>query len=344
MGKKTLGEGSYLPDYSIMMDDNTDTSLWESMSPESIGKFNFVHGTLQVVDVMKSQATVSSKRREQKCLRSPTSITHIPRLNLLLVTEEQFNRIGIYDAIKLKWSAWLMHPNPKKSFNSPSSILALDDKVVLVERSGILILNIAKGSQLVFSKFFKGSFHGLARKSEDSMEFLTVYLWNDLYHLAIMDCRRIKNTIKLKLVEVKSAKIRFLTCNNEKVVVTDQGNHRMITVDLKTKKMRIDGYFGSTPKHFNQPTGVLIDDKNHILVSDSVNNRLLVYSHDLRPLKVVSIGESASWSVPQDILRIGQHVYVVFSGGARVKDGGEAAVVRYKLKMSGDDSPDTSKQ
>ena len=80
--------------------------------------------------------------------------------------------------------------------------------------------------------------------------------------------------------------MRFLTCSDDKVVITDLGNHRLIYVDLKNKQMKVTGYYGHNFGHFNRPTGVMFDDKENLLVSDSVNDRLVVFNKKLEMIKV----------------------------------------------------------
>ena len=93
------------------------------------------------------------------------------------------------------------------------------------------------------------------------------------------------------------------------------------------------------------PSGLASDDEENCLVADSKNNRLVVFNRELQMTKVrgttqltnILLLNSSVLQImtaerehqrPQDILRVGRQVYVVYSGG----EAAQPAVVRYRLQ------------
>ena len=97
------------------------------------------------------------------------------------------------------------------------------------------------------------------------------------------------------------------------------------------------------------PSGLASDDEENCLVADSKNNRLVVFNRELQMTKVrgtitgiICIINSPVLQImtaecehqrPQDILRVGRQVYVVYSGG---EEAAQPAVVRYRLQPGGE--------
>ena len=71
------------------------------------------------------------------------------------------------------------------------------------------------------------------------------------------------------------------------VLIVDSTNHRLFKVNVLNGHVQQTGYLGSNLGQFNNPTGVMVDEEEAILVADSRNNRLLVFSKDLKIIKVV---------------------------------------------------------
>lgn len=129
---------------------------------------------------------------------------------------------------------------------------------------------------------------------------------------------------------------RFLMYINEKIYITDEGLHKLFIVDLATWKQMVSGYLGSKSGQFKRPTGLMVDDFGNVLVGDSDNNRLLVYSTEGKFMKIVAQQEDWRYSSPHDLVRQGNSVLAVFRGQEM---GAKGAIVKYK--MSGDSGLNT---
>ena len=68
-----------------------------------------------------------------------------------------------------------------------------------------------------------------------------------------------------------------LTINNNLVYVSEYGNHRVSVFDTKGTFLHCFGTYGSGEGEFDTPRGITTDTFGNLYVSDSYNNRLVVY-------------------------------------------------------------------
>ena len=81
--------------------------------------------------------------------------------------------------------------------------------------------------------------------------------------------------------------IMNLSFKDHWVFIVDSTNHRLIKVNVLNAQVHQTGYLGSNLGQFNSPSGVMLDEEEAIMVADTRNNRLLVFSKDLKIVKVV---------------------------------------------------------
>ena len=124
------------------------------------------------------------------------------------------------------------------------------------------------------------------------------------------------------------SKARFLMYSNERIYITDEGLHKLYIVNLIGGKQMVTGYLGTKSGQFKRPTGLMVDDLGNVLVGDSDNNRLLVYTSEGKFLKVVTQQEDWRYSSPCDLVRQGNSVLAVFRGEGMWDKG---AIVKYKV-------------
>ena len=107
--------------------------------------------------------------------------------------------------------------------------------------------------------------------------------------------------------------------------ITDKGLYKIFIVDLTTGNQTMKGYLGDGPGQFKRPIGIVFDDVGNLLVGDSGNKRLGVYTDEGKFIKVV---RSKAWhsQSPCGLVRVDDLVYVALKGD---KDG---AIARYKLE------------
>jgi len=331
--------------------DNNQT-IWDSepKSLPSVGNFDILRGCLEVADVYESQPiTASSTRGTKHCLMSPHSITYLPQRHCFLVTEPDHNRVGQYEAETFKFRGWLGYPEQfaktRQNYTYPTSILCLaNGYVVLIERNRLHVFD----SNVCPLQSIGGVFHGLTEgpygevftlsKNKDGHTVMkklvktqNYYKWQGQIILNIV--REFKNWETL-------SKGRFILYSQEKMFITDQGLHKLYIVDLRTGNQTVTGFLGSNPGQFKRPTGLLADDMGNLLVGDSDNNRLLVFTDEGKFVKVVG---QVDWrfSSPHTFVRRDRSVLAVFRGR---KEGAQGAIVRYKVQgESGLNTPDTER-
>ena len=68
-----------------------------------------------------------------------------------------------------------------------------------------------------------------------------------------------------------------LTINNNLVYVSEYGNDRVSVFDTKGTFLHCFGKYGSGEREFNSPRGIATDTFGNLYVSDTYNDRLVVY-------------------------------------------------------------------
>ena len=120
------------------------------------------------------------------------------------------------------------------------------------------------------------------------------------------------------------SKPRFVIANNDKIFISDLGLHKIYIIDLKTGAQSAIGYLGPNPGQFRRPTGMIQDEIGNLIVCDSGNNQLQVYSREGKYVKLATQIDNGLLS-PQGLCRVNDTIYVAFKGG-RI-----GAVVKYSL-------------
>ena len=103
----------------------------------------------------------------------------------------------------------------------------------------------------------------------------------------------------------------------------------------------MSGYLGSKLGQFKHPTGMLADDVGNVLVADSGNNRLLVYTEEGKFLRVMQQLDVVRLSSPQGLARMGDAVLAVFRGEGGEGGKGATAVVEFKVSKDSGESVST---
>lgn len=71
-----------------------------------------------------------------------------------------------------------------------------------------------------------------------------------------------------------------MTVHEDKVIVSDWGNHRVQVFNLEGKFLSQMGKQGTGPGEFKRPLGVAVDEKGNIAIVDEGNNRLQIFRSD----------------------------------------------------------------
>lgn len=272
---------SLLPDYTAT---ENDVTLWEECVEES-GRFSLTKGKLQLVNVLKSKSIAkSSTRGDQKCLRDPHSVCLVPSLGVLLVSEPSFNRIGVYSPSDFEFIQWMQSTG--KPFKNPSYMLCHEDWLIVIEKENIFFFSL-KNSLCVLKGGLKGNFHGLA--FSPSGDLFSILETPANTYLATIRNQRIVGKIIINRNKARRGKdeTMHLGCKDHWVFIVDSTNHRLVKVNVLNCQVHQTGYLGSNLGQFNSPSGIMLDEEEAIIVADSRNNRLLVFSKDLKIVKVV---------------------------------------------------------
>jgi len=327
-----------------------DHTMWDNETRHGY-KFDF-REPFEISSVHESQVASSST---QYCLVTPHSIAYLPHTSLIVVTEPEHHRVGCYSVQQgLKFYSWLRYPKKyqtRQQFIYPTSILSLstNNLLVLLEKDHLHIFD-ASG---IWIQRIAGEYNGLAEGSNGEIFTLGK---NSSGQPVIVKCEKqgslYKNSGQMVITALQEfdnwemiSQARCLMFSKGKIYITDEGLHKLIVVELSTKKQTVSGYLGSKLGQFKQPTAMLADEVGNVLVADSGNNRLLVYTEEGKFLRVMQQKDVVRLSSPQGLARMGDAVLAVFRG--EEGEGGKvaAAVVKFKVaKDSGVSTPDDASE
>lgn len=342
---------SILPEDILVAENRLSQSCWEVESQLSELQFSF-RSRFQQCAKLEHEETRATRRVSLPCLAVPCDVTLIPDMRLLFVTEPPFHRIGIYNADNLKFQNWCIYPykgkyteeqDEQRRFCYPTNILYAKDCLFILVKTQLLILGLDSNNHFrPLQPPIKGKFSGLA--ANEMGDVFTLH--QDLSGGTYVKCLRqqlVKNQkatfqwhgerILLSVVERFSgwktrSKCWFLTAKKSKLFITDTGLNKIYTVNMKTGVQDVFGYLGTNDQQLKGPTGVLTDDDGNLLVCDSGNNRLLVFTETGDFLRVADTHHK--YSTPFGLIRHENTVVTVYQGK---QVGGAAALVRYRTRQ-----------
>ena len=344
---------SILPEDILVAENRLSQSCWEVESQFSELQFSF-NSRFQQCGKLEHDEIRATRRVRLPCLADPCDVTLIPDMRLLFVTEPRFHRIGIYNADNLKFQNWCIYPykgryteeqEEQKRFCYPTNILyAKDCLFILVKKTHLLILGLDSNNHFKpLQPPIKGKFSGLAVNELGDVFTLHQDLSGGRTYVKCLRQHNVKNQkptfqwygdkILLSVVEKFSgwrthSKCWFLTAKGSKLFITDTGLNKIYSVNIKTEVQDVFGYLGNNEQQLNGPTGVLTDDDGNLLVCDSGNNRLVVFSEWGEFLRVADTHHK--YSTPFGLVRHENTVVTVYQGKSV---GATAALVRYRTKQ-----------
>merc|ERR1711909_118532 len=95
------------------------------------------------------------------------------------------------------------------------------------------------------------------------------------------------------------SKCRFLTYQLGKLYITDLGLDCVYILDPNTVNTKVFGSSGSGPGELSDPAGLVVDTAGNIIVADSKNHRLCVFSSEgsscVMSSSVLPPGDPVEW-------------------------------------------------
>jgi len=235
----------------------------------------------------------------------------------------------------------------KESFTFPTNIHCTKSGFVfIVERDQILILN----QELKLAQQpIKGRYAGLTEEEDGSVgtiqdingvlklkriEFNDSPRELELYGKAgyWFQHKDLDPTISMpkEFSRAHSAsKCWFLAAAGPDLHITDYGLGKVYTVNRDGSEQTAFGYLGSNEGQILKPAGILLDDRGNVMVSDSKNCRLQVFSAAKEFVKVVASFTSKPFGlVRQDCGDRGQFVVVTCVPTKTVK---KASIAKFRV-------------
>ena len=205
--------------------------------------------------------------------------------------------------------------------------------VVIIEKDRIQILD----QQLQTFMWRKGSYVGLAEGPNEEIFTLFKHSGNKMWHLhkeAVGQRGFYTRAGVISLSCIGRAAKNFgkysspsdLAYCNDKILITDQGLHKIYIINLTTGTQSIVGYYGSGPGHFSSPTSLIADESGNMLVADRDNRRLLCFNPLGQFVKQLECEERLPSSI-KSVRIFKDHLYLVH----RKYQDDNGGVVKYKL-------------
>jgi hypothetical protein len=199
-------------------------------------------------------------------IKSPSAVTFVPQFCVYLVTESTCNQIGVYEE-NFSFRSWLQAGNSTNKLVNPSAIICLKNGYVAIsDKTHLHILD----STLTCCQSIPGSYRCLAEGLEltlfsimhsSSQVFLKVlkmdelneFKWN--YETELLVAQD-------DLDRASSPSCRNILVHKNIVYISDSGLKKVYMVDITTRRQT------SSLLKFHQPSGLSVDDKDNILISD----------------------------------------------------------------------------
>ena len=257
-------------------------------------------------------------------IKSPSSVTFVPQFCVFLVTESTSNKIGVYEE-NFSFRSWLQAGNTNSELVKPSTIICLENGyVAILDQTNLHILD----STLTCCQSFPGSYCCLAEGSELTlftilqscaqvflkvlkMDELNLYKWN--YETEVLVTQE-------NLDWASSSCCQNILVHKNVVYISDSGLKKVYMVDHSTQRQT------SSQLQLHQPSGLLADDKDNILIADCC--RIIVCDSKLQTFRVVIEG----LLFITELFRHGNFVLAITS-----RNGTEASLLKLEI---GDTSGD----
>ena len=141
--------------------------------------------------------------------------------------------------------------------------------------------------------------YGLAVDGENRLACLMETRSHSLLNLQLYDLTSGQWKIKVEMVsilgqDIRNSRCRFLTYHKGNFYITDNGLNKVYIVQEDELGYSVGEFLNSSHHQFNDPGGVALDDAGNIVVVDSKNHQLCLFSVDKKllrkiPVKIINI-------------------------------------------------------
>lgn len=223
-----------------------------------------------------------------------------------------------------------------KEVNSPNSFVRPSDMVTLHCGNFAVRDNIRVqvfGSDGSFVKVLlqnksKDQYYGLAQDDEGRLLTLIESRSPASTYLVFIDIESGEVCKKVELgdpnANKRASKCRFLTYYAGNIYITDLGLNYIYILDPVTLSMKSFGSTGSSPGQFSDPAGLVVDMKGNMIIADSRNHRLCLFSKYGQFICNLDLKPEARRPSGVVLDRENKELYVLLLHG-------KAAMIKYKL-------------
>jgi len=216
------------------------------------------------------------------------------------------------------------------SFMKPSDMVTLNSGRFAVRDNTRVQVFESDGSfvKVLLEDESKDKYFGLAQDGEGRLITLLESRSPASTYLIFID---VENGEVCKKVELgdpnankRASKCRFLTYYEGNIYITDLGLNYIYILDPITLRMKSFGSSGSDPGQFSDPAGLVVDLKGNMIIADSRNHRLCLFSKYGKFICNLHLKPEARRPSGVVLDRENKELYVLLLQG-------KSAMIKYKL-------------
>ena len=225
---------------------------------------------------------------------------------------------------------------PGRRFKRPTDMTALaNGQFAVRDRTGVMVFS-SEGSFLWKPTYWKetgdgSQCFGLAQDDSGHLVAILESGKGQVPSLIFFDLNTRKITYErvlddvVRVEDLRRSKCRFLTYSEGLFYVTDLGMDQIYVLDSNAKLVRKFGNTGDGPGQFNDPAGLGVDGEGNVVVADSKNHRLCLYTKEGEYVQNLEL--SPNVMKPSGFLldRVNKEMYVLNLNGPR-------AMIKYSLQ------------
>jgi len=264
---------------------------------------------------------------KQECLHKPIGMCLLPNGNIAVASTFE-GKVKIFTQ-EGKFLSQVVSPEPP--FDRPSDMVTLQSGQFVVRDNSRVQVFSANGNFMKNMWQDKGhdKCYGLAQDNEGRLVTIMESRRPRKTDLLFFDLDTGKLVKKIEMEDIITnkamSKCRFLTYELGKLYITDLGLDCVYILDPNTINAKVFGSSGTGDGELSDPAGLVVDIAGNIIVADSKNHRLCVFSGDGKFMSNVSLSPDTRRPSGVVLDKVKKELFVLNLQG-------KFAMTKYKLK------------
>ena len=242
----------------------------------------------------KSNGLVVSFGKEG--VQTPIGFCILQAKQMFVIASTKEDRVKMYNLKDGKYIKELKYNSPDGPFIRPSDMASLKTGKFAVRDERRIMIFDDDGNYVETVWKSKGGMRcfGLAVDGEDRLACLMETSSHSLLNLQLYDLNTGKWKVKVEMVSILGkdmsySKCRFLTYHQGNFYITDNGLNKVYIVQEDELGYSVGEFLNSSYHQFNNPGGVALDDVGNIVVVDSKNHQLCLFTPDKNLSRIIPV-------------------------------------------------------